>query len=191
MIIRDNIANKIGKQLSQYSSNKDAQVIMTYQAKKFLTDLIWIIALYFISVPLNIKNITFATFITFRMLRRCFAGFHLKNEYICLAASIFIIIFLSIIGSNISIDSKGIIAIYTFAYITALRLGVIDNEKKPLTDKRKALFKLQGIITLVIISIINICFYLKGNIMVGNGIAMGVILSFSNLYIAKIKSLIE
>lgn len=181
MIIIQDIAEKIGKFSAQYSENENTEVIITYLSKRFIINLIWLSFLFALSSYLKLRKEIIIFLLVLIPLRRCFGGFHVNSEWLCLVISIIMPLFLVKISTIIHLNIYYILFIYIFAYISILFKGVIDNPKKRLKTEQKNKFRQQGIVTLIIITIVHL-FFIK-NIIISNVIGIAVLLAFANLYL--------
>lgn len=187
----ENISKKLGKEISKYNDNENAEQIITYIIKIIINNIIWFVSLYFTWFALyliqgneiNAASNAIIMLIFYMPLRTRFGGSHAKTFKMCLILSTIIPVMLGFVVSNIDITLPYMIAVYIFAYLTAFKIGVVDNAKRRFDRETKEKFKKQGIVLLTIIMIIN--FIVINNNFLSDSIIVGVFLAFINLYFEK------
>jgi accessory gene regulator protein AgrB len=186
--LRNRLSNKIGFFLGKYHEDENAAITITYEMNIFFRTITWLSILFTIGHFLEIKLSIFIFLITFASIRRSFGGFHVKNEYVCmLLISTAIPISLLYMATKIKINTLEIVITYVFGYLIAQKIGVVDNPKKVLKPERKAKFKKQGFITLVIINAIHAYYIFTCKTNISNAITIGVIVAFTNVLAQKFK----
>ncbi len=180
LLLRDNISSRIGKLLSEYSTDTFAEEKITYLVSRFITNCIFLSLLFLIAQIIHFKLEVFVFLCVYLPLRRSFGGYHAKTEYACLFISVALPITASYIANKVNINYLVGIIVYMFSYATAFIKGVVDNSKKRLKPEQKIKFKKQGIILLLGVTFIHL-FFVK-DMVVSNIIIIALFVSFGNLY---------
>ena len=177
--------NKLSEKVGANCDNTDGEQFAIMLCEIIIHNSILLFLLFIIANILNIKLLTLLFISTFIPLRRCFGGFHVTSNFLCLIISLIVPVLTSILSLHITIDFIFLIMIYIFAFYTALKIGVVDSDIKRLNFELKTKLKREGIITLLVIFTINIYLYLNKNILVSNIMGLAVMMAFINLYFGK------
>ena len=181
-----NTAEKLGGGLAEHVNyNKDKEEVLTYMFERMLNNIIFLSLLLIFSLVMGVWKQALLFTAIFLPLRSKWGGWHVKSDYLCLAISVVIPIIVAFITKIIDVNYIFIILIYVFAYITAIKIGVVDNPNKRLKLERKAKFKKQGLIILTIITIVHIAIFMAGYAEINDIISITVFLAFFNLWFGK------
>lgn len=175
-----------GRRLGSIAGINETEIEkLIYALKRLYKFIVYIVATLVISSILNITTSVLYVFMTIFLLRIQFGGKHVENYWICLMVSVVIPMSLGVLSYYINFSLQTLLVIYIFAYMIAIFIGTVDNEKKRLTKERKHKHKVRGMITLTIIMLINFMMCIQNQSLIVNSIGLGVIASFSNVIIVK------
>lgn len=183
----EKVSAMTGKALAKQANySEEKEQILVYMLNRIFTNVLFLFLLLIFTHLLDVKLTAFIFVTTFLPIRRTFGGWHVSNSYLCLVISIVFPLIVGYLATLIKFNLISIIGIYIIAFIIAMKKGVVDNKNKRLKDFRKAKFKRQGLISLLIIGIIHMIVFIKGICLISNAMTLGIIIGFTNLLFKEI-----
>jgi accessory gene regulator protein AgrB len=200
------ITNKIAQTLAEKVGNsgkyrdfsqKQIEEILEFDMTKKLRQLIWVLLLFSLSygfffIGIDVRFSVLIIFCTVVAFRNMLGGYHSDSPLVCLIISTIIPIVLGLISISVDFNIYAVTSIYIFAYVTVKSKGVVDHPNRRFQEGNKTLnlemksrlIKI-GLTLLILINILHIVIFAKGYFSVSNPLALGVFISFLNLYFGK------
>lgn len=184
--IVNNFANKMYNLLFSNIRLEDSQrQIVIYMLKLIIKNSFMWVAVFVIGNILGIWWTTLVFMLSFMSIRFSFGGWHSKNEYVCFLISVCMSILAGSVPKIINFNVMILGVIYIFALFIAIKVGVVDNPTKRLSEEKKAKFKKRGLFILLIVFGVNVVVLEFGLIEISSSIMLGVLIGFTNLLFAK------
>lgn len=201
------IANKIGKLLAEPTANskyykdqytkEQVEQILIYDMTGRLKEILWVVLLIIFTFSLlmfgyDIRITTLIAYIIIKSFRRKFGGYHANSEVVCMIITTFIPLMVGYMSITMDLNVIHITVIYLFAYVSAIKNGVVDHPNrrfeegnKVLNLKMKKRLFMAGMATLSLVTVLQFIIYYKEFVAISNAISLGVFISFINLYFGK------
>lgn len=179
-----------------FTKNQIKQVI-NFDIITKLRQIVWMLVLFVLSyviflLGIDIRLSTLIIFCTVVTFRNMFGGYHNDSPIVCLTISTIIPIAFALISISVELNIYVITAVYIFSYITIKFKGVVDHPNRRFKkgnkilnlEMKNKLFKM-GLALLFIVNLIHMIVFIKEYVVTSNAIALGVFISFFNLYFGK------
>ncbi len=180
------------------ATSEEAEEIR-YVTVRFLRMAIFVIALVVLSgVAALFLDVTWKVYLlsigvvlfSFSLMRRCWGGSHVESDVWCIILSTAVMLFVPATSFFIRIGFWTVLIFYLLSFLTLSLTGAADSRHRPYSERKKAMFKRQGYITLGILFVLNMwTSTIKGEQWICSAVFLGVLLSVVDIAIVKIKSI--